>query len=62
MEIRYRPGPNNVRADMLSRIRAPEVAVMDAEDYVALQTVEDIEGAHIPLLADGLDKDKIRRC
>ena len=30
MKIRYQPGKNNVRADMLSRIRSTEIAILDS--------------------------------
>ncbi len=38
-KIKYRPGPNNIRADMLSRIVTDEVAVIDmSSEWIDLET------------------------
>ena len=57
--IRYRPGKNNVRADMLSRIRMPdeaEIDVIDADaEWVMPDDVKAVLPPHVPLLADNID-------
>ena len=56
--IKYRPGPNNIRADMLSRIVTNEVAVIDmSSEWVDLETEKCCE-FH---LNDDLDKDLLIR-
>ena len=57
--IEYRSGRNNIRADMLSRIRPhPEVAVFDTGDWVETRATVESEPEIrelLPLLHDGLD-------
>ena len=56
--IKYRPGANNVRADMLSRIVTDEVAVIDmASEWVQLEH-ESCSKFHV---YDDLDKDLLIR-
>ena len=62
--IKYRPRAKNVCADMLSRIEPAEdceVAILDAEDLVPLDPEPDLDDTQIPFLADGLDKDEVRK-
>ena len=57
-KIKYRPGANNVRADMLSRIAAPELAVIDmSSEWVHLEA-DKCDDFH---LYDKLDKDLLIR-
>ena len=57
-KIKYRPGPNNVRADMLSRIITDEVAVIDmSSEWVDLET----DQRHQFHLYDEIDKDLLIR-
>lgn len=58
--IEYRKGRNNIRADMLSRIRTPEIAVIDTSDQWAIPPEEDVGETSIPWDGDGLDMDKVR--
>ena len=59
VRIKYRPGQNNVRADMLSRIPPhpkAEMAVLDAtEEWVSLEDVQAAAQPSGPLLADNID-------
>ena len=59
--VRYRPGPNNVRADMLSRIRADsEIALVDADaEWVTPQQVKEHLPPLIPVEADELCMDTL---
>ncbi len=60
--IKYRPGPNNVRADMLSRIksRSTETAVIDADaEWVTPQQVKEHLPPIVPVLADDLCMDTV---
>ena len=63
-EIKYREGKNNVRADMLSRIRhTPEqVAVLDTEEWVDPDSLKD-EGDQeaSPWQYDGLDMQAVAK-
>ena len=57
--IEYRTGKNNIRADMLSRIRHPQVegvAIIDVDDWIdPLAIPEEDMAESLPLLHDGLD-------
>jgi hypothetical protein len=54
--IEYRKGANNIRGDMLSRIKHEHVAVIDTGDWVEPDafTAEDLQDV-MPLLHDGLN-------
>lgn len=55
-QIKYRPGANNVRADMLSRIVTEEVAVIDmSSEWVKLRT-DECSDFHT---YDNLDKEEL---
>ena len=54
--IEYRKGPNNIRADMLSRIRSDVEIARDSEFMCAVEEEEEI-----PWEFDQLEKDVIRR-
>ena len=58
--IKYRPGPNNVRADMLSRIESgTELAVIDmSSEWVNLQHPNTNEDNILP---DDIDKELLIR-
>ena len=55
-KIEYRQGKHNVRADMLSRIRVPEVAVITGNQ--AEPTDNDIADVNV-LTADNIDKNEL---
>ena len=60
--IKYRPGPNNIRADMLSRLPpASPVAVIDpATEYTdPVEEPADILDDLLPFNSDGLDRDRL---
>ena len=62
--IAYRKGKNNIRADMLSRIKrqTEEVMITDCDDWVDPHSIaEDNMAETLPLLLDGLDLDTIAR-
>ena len=56
VKIRYQLGKNNVHADLLSRIRSTEVAILDSStEWVELDNV-----SSPPILADDLDKQDLQ--
>ena len=60
--IKYRPGPNNVRADMLSRIKArhSEASVIDVDsEWVTPDQVKEHLPPLVPVQADNLCMDTI---
>ncbi len=59
--IRYRPGKNNIRADMLSRIKfQKEAAVLDADsEWVSPDQVKAHLPPNVPVLADNIDVDAL---
>ena len=59
-KVKYRPGPNNVRADMLSRIREPpEIAILDAtEEWVTIEDLQKGQEPMTPVIADNIDLDE----
>ena len=58
--IEYKAGSENTRADMLSRIRAPEIAVIDTCQWVDADFPDGLEVHHIPLEADQLTPDRVK--
>ena len=57
--IKYRPGQNNVRADMLSRIKQLPMAVLDVQaEWVA---PDDTDTPPVPPLADELNREELSR-
>ncbi len=56
VRVRYRPGPNNVRADFLSRLRPPvDVSIVDADaEWLTVEDVNDYLGKPLPLVADNI--------
>lgn len=62
-KIEYRKGTNNIRADMLSRIRPPlnEIGVLDTKEWANAGFPEDEIQEGIPLEYDGLDAEAIRK-
>ena len=64
--IQYRKGKNNIRADMLSRIRSSndlesEVSTVDTDDWIDVGFLEEEPHQQIPLLVDGLRMDNVRQ-
>ena len=62
-EIKYRAGADNVRADMLSRIRTTggqQIATIDTQDWVDADFPEGLESHRIPLEADQLTIEQIK--
>jgi transposase InsO family protein len=59
-KIRYRKGKNNIRADMLSRIKSFDVATIDTEWVDPDAYPDDDADMRLPILADGLDLDSLR--
>ena len=60
-KVLYRPGRNNIRADMLSRIRAPEVAILDdGKSDIPLEYIP-LKPEDVSLLADGLTREEVSR-
>ena len=59
--IKYRPGKNNIRADMLSRIATPTVAVIDSnQEYTdPVGGPADILDDLLPFNMDGLDRQAL---
>ena len=58
-KIKYREGPNNIRADMLSRLTTGELAVIDAStEWIFRETTSDPEA---PPLADKLNLTSLCR-
>lgn len=55
--ISYRKGVNNIRADMVSRVRPLAVDVVDTEDYVEPHT--GTVTWSLPLQFDNIDKDQL---
>ena len=61
--IEYRKGAHNIRADMLSRIRDPQLEVSLVDTTEVWFAAEDLEGEHptsIPWEFDQLEKDSLR--
>lgn len=59
--IEYRKGAHNIRADMLSRIKACEVATMDTQDWLAADDLGNDHPSQIPWEFDELEKEQIRK-
>jgi len=63
-QIKYRKGKNNIRADMLSRIRPAqsEVCTFDAdEEWISPEAFPDKQAdERLPILQDGLDLEEIK--
>ena len=59
-KIEYRKGPLNVRADMLSRIRQPEVAVLDTDEWFDAGFPEESPEDGIPWQHDELDLQELQ--
>jgi hypothetical protein len=60
-KILFRPGKDNTRADMLSRIRLPPpIATIDTHDWLDAEWAHDDALARVPLTADGLDHERVR--
>ena len=59
--IKYRPGNNNIRADMLSRLPPESVGVIDAsQDYTnPPRGPADIADDPLPFIIDGLDRQAL---
>lgn len=60
-KIEYRQGKNNIRADMLSRIKSvSEVAIIDTQDWIDPEAwPDDVPDKCLPILSDGLDLKSI---
>ena len=60
VRIKYRPGKNNVRADMLSRIKTQEITVIDADsEWVTPAQVKAHLPPTVPVLADNINIDEL---
>lgn len=59
--IEYRKGAHNIRADMLSRIRSPEIAIVDTEDWLAADDLGDDHPTQIPWEFDELEKKQVQQ-
>ena len=68
--IKYRKGKNNIRADMLSRLRnegdecteCEDIAIIDTEEYVDPQAfMEDDIADTLPLIHDGLNLETVAK-
>ena len=63
-DIEYRAGADNIRADMLSRIRPKrdhQIATIDTQDWVDADFPDGLESHRIPLEADDLTVDKVEQ-
>lgn len=58
-KIKYRKGSNNIRADMLSRIRSQEVSTIDTDTWFDADFAEDEPDQRIPVLQGDLDRSAI---
>ena len=63
VEIKYRQGKYNIRADMLSRIEHPDqINVIDTEDYVVPTEIPDQNfQERLPLIYDNLNLQEVAR-